>query len=78
MSARRGRLTAWTGISGQDQLEACRIASVHLAASEGDHAGLQWRTKRLDDGRLELRRLIEEENAFMGESVTRFYDLDII
>ena len=59
MSARRGRLAAWTGIGGQDQLEACRVAGVHLAASEGDHAGLQWRTQRLDDGWLELRRLLD-------------------
>src|SRR5215218_3231794 len=60
MSARSGCLTTRTGISGQDQLEACWVPRVHLATSEGDHARLQRRTKRLDDSQLELGCLIEK------------------
>ena len=60
MSARRCRLTARTRIGGQDQLKARWVASMHLAASEGDHAGLEWGTKRLNDGRLELGRLVQK------------------
>jgi hypothetical protein len=59
MSAGRCRLTARTRIGGHDELEARWVASMHLATSEGDHAGLEWGTERLDDGRLELRRLLD-------------------
>jgi hypothetical protein len=72
MSTRCRRLAAWTRIGGQDQLEACRIASMHLAASEGDHAGLQRRTQRLDDGGLELWRLIEKEHTFVSQWSVKF------
>ena len=66
MSARCRRLAARTRIGGQDQLEAGRVACVHLAASESDHARLQWRTQRLDDGRLELWCLIEKKHTLVG------------
>jgi hypothetical protein len=59
MGARSSSLATRTGIGGQDQLEACWVARVHLTTSESDHARLQWRTKRLDDGRVELRCLLD-------------------
>jgi hypothetical protein len=59
MSARCGGLTAWARIRSQDQLEACREASVYLASPERDHARLQGRSERIDDGRLKLRRLLD-------------------
>jgi hypothetical protein len=45
---------------------------MHLAASEGDHAGLQRRTQRLDDGGLELWRLIEKEHTFVSQWSVKF------
>ena len=78
MSARRCRLTARTRIGGQNELEARWVASMHLATSERDDAGLEWGTKRLDDSRLELRRFIQKKNTLVGQSVIRFYELDII
>ena len=54
-----GGLTARTGIRRQDQLEPCREAGVYLASPERDHTGLQGRTERVDDGRLELRRFLD-------------------
>jgi hypothetical protein len=59
MGARSSSLATRTGISGQDQLKARWVARVHLTASKSDHARLQRRTKRLDDGRVELRRLLD-------------------
>ena len=66
MATGRCGLPARTGIGGEDELETRGIAGVYLAASEGDHAGLQRRTKRLDDGWMEFRRLVEKEHTPVG------------
>ena len=66
MRGGRGGLSAWTGIRRQDQLEPCREPGVYLASPERDYAGLQGRPERIDDGRLELRRLVEKKDPFVG------------
>ena len=59
MTTRRRRLTAGARIGRQDQLKVSRKPGVHLTAAESDHAGLERRTQRLEDSRLELWRFLD-------------------
>jgi hypothetical protein len=54
VTPRRRRLTAGAWIGRQDQLEVSRKPGMHFATAKGDHAGLERRTQRLEDSRLEL------------------------
>jgi hypothetical protein len=66
MPARRRGLPAGAGVGSQDQLKTCWKTGMHLTAAECDHAGFQRCTQRLEDSRLEFRRLIEKKHALVS------------
>jgi hypothetical protein len=50
-----------------DELESSREHCVPADARDGDDAVLEGLAERLEDGARELRQLVEEEHAVMGQ-----------
>ena len=59
--------TARAHVHRADELEASREESVSSDAGDRDDAVLERLPERLEDGARELRQLVEEEHAVMGE-----------
>ena len=63
-----GEVAAAAGVGGGDQHEAAGIADVGVGAGDHDVAGLDRLAQGLEHGARELRQLVEEEDAVVGEA----------
>ena len=58
---------AAAGIYRRDQHEARRIGDAVIGARDGDFAGLERLAQRIENLRLEFRKLVEKQHAVMRE-----------
>src|SRR4029079_6915115 len=65
---RVAEVAAAAGVHRRNQLYPCREGHMRVGASNADAAGLERLAKRVEHGPLELRQLVEEQNAEMSET----------